>query len=75
MTIKNCEKNRICEIIAVNVLDDKLKLRLYEIGFFPYSQIQVLNISALKKTLLVKVLDSCFALKSYIAECIEVKYV
>lgn len=75
MTIKDCEKNRICEIISVNVVDGKIKLRLYEIGFFPYSQIEVLNISTLKKTMLVKVLDSCFALKSHIAECIEVKYV
>ncbi|MBQ7798157.1 MAG: ferrous iron transport protein A [Clostridia bacterium] len=75
MTLKNCPKNKICKIISLNIIDDKLKLRLYEIGFFVGSYIQVLNISALKKTMLIQVLDSCFAIKSSIADCIEVEYV
>ena len=58
MTLNNCEKNRICKIISLDIKDDKLKFRLYEIGFFVGSQIQVLNTSFLKKTLLVQVLDS-----------------
>ena len=52
--------------------DSKLKLRLYEIGFFEGSQIEVINKSFLNKTLLVCVLDSCFAIKGDVAKLIEV---
>lgn len=75
MLLSNCEKNKNCKIIAINLNDSKLKLRLYEIGFFPSSKIKVLAISCLKKTLLVQVLDSCFAIKKNMAEFIEVEYV
>ena len=74
MNLKNCKKNTFFKVISVNVNDKRMKLRLYEIGFFPSSIVQVLNISALKKTMLVQVLDSCFAIKSSIAENIEVEY-
>lgn len=70
--MENCPKNKKFTIVSLNMLDDKLKLRLYEIGFFVGSQIQVLNVSRLKQTLLVQVLDSCFAIKSNIASLIEV---
>ena len=75
MSLQCCKKNKLCEVISVNILDDKLKLRLYEIGFFPSSKIKILNMSHLKKTMLVQVLDSCFIIKSEMAEQIEVKYV
>ena len=75
MTLEQCELKRDVEIISLNGLDMKLKIRLYEIGFFPSSIIQVLNKSYSKKTLLVQVLDSCFTLKNDIAKFIEVGYV
>ena len=68
----DCKKNKQYIIKQVNVEDDKLKTRLYEIGFFVDSQIQIVNQSFLKKTLLVYVLDSCFAIKGEIAKLIEV---
>ena len=74
MTLNECKKNILYKIDSVNIEDEKLKLRLYEIGFFVGSQVQVLNISALKKTMLVHVLDSCFAIKTNIAKHIEVEY-
>ena len=72
MTMYDCKKNKQYIIKQVNVEDDKLKTRLYEIGFFVDSQIQIVNQSFLKKTLLVYVLDSCFAIKGEIAKLIEV---
>ena len=75
MKLKDCQKHASLRIISVDILDEKLKLRLYEIGLFKGSTIQLLNSSFLKKTMLVQVLDSCFAVKSNIADNIEVEYV
>ena len=74
MSLFDCEKNKLCKIVSVNIQDEKLKLRLYEIGFFSNSQIKVLNKSYLKSTILVSVLDSCFAIKGDVAKLIEVEY-
>jgi len=74
MKLSDCPKNQELKVILVNILDEKFKLRLYEIGFYQGSKIKVLKTSALKQTLLVKVLDSCFALKLDIAQNIEVDY-
>ena len=74
MTVKDIEKNITCIITNLNIVDTKLKLRLYEIGFFVGSKIKVVNFSVFHKTILVQVLDSCFAIKSDIASQIEVEY-
>ena len=34
MTLNECKKNVLYKIDSVNIEDEKLKLRLYEIGFF-----------------------------------------
>ena len=72
MSIYDCNKNEEYFITQVNIGDDRLKLRLYEIGFFIGSKIKVLNKSFLNKTLLVYVLDSCFSIKGEEAKLIEV---
>ena len=74
MTICDCNKNQEYYIKQLNIEDDKLKLRLYEIGFFVGSKIKILNKSFLNKTLLINVLDSCFAIKADVAKLIEVDY-
>ncbi len=74
MTLNQANKNAKCIVIDCNTGDQSLKLRLYEIGFFVGSKIKILNQSLGHKTLLVQVLDSCFAIKSDIAEQIEVEY-
>ena len=74
MKLNDCQKNKKLNVISINEIDQKLKLRLYEIGFYPSAEIKVLNISFLKHTILVQVLDSCFAIKSSIAKNIEVEY-
>lgn len=74
MRLQNAKKYEKCIIKEININDVKLKLRLFEIGFYPGSTIKILNFSFLHKTLLVQVLDSCFAIKSNVAENIEVDY-
>lgn len=75
MELKNCKKGDKLKVVCINCDDKKLKLRLCEIGFFNGSVISVLEVSALKNTLLIHVLDSCFCIKSKMAESIEVEYV
>lgn len=75
MMLSNCEINRKCRVVKLNFENNKLQLRLAEIGFFVGSEIEVLKLSVLKKTILIKVLDSCFAIKSSMAQNIEVEYV
>ena len=74
MSLSECQKNKICKIVSVNIDDIKIKLRLYEIGFFVGNEVTVLNHTLAKKTMLISVLDSCFIIKSDIAKSIEVKY-
>ena len=75
MNLKNCKKNQKLRVISVNGLNENLVARLFEIGFFEGAEIELLKVSMLKNTMLVQVLDSCFAIKSSIAELIEVEYV
>lgn len=74
MTLKEVKKNTVCIVTNLNVADIKLRLRLCEIGFFVGSKITVLKFSLFRKTILVQVLDSCFAIKSDVAQQIEVNY-
>lgn len=74
MTLNKANKNTFCRVVNCNTSDYGLKLRLYELGFFVGSKIKILNQSLGNKTLLVQVLDSCFAIKSDIAGQIEVEY-
>ena len=73
MTLNNCDINKKYSVKSINTNNNKLKLRLYEIGFFNSSEVRILNKSFAGKTLLISVLDSCFAIKSEMAKCIEVE--
>lgn len=53
----------------------KTKLRLMELGFNINSVITVISVSALKKSFLLKVYDVIIALRSNIANIIEVEEV
>ena len=74
MNLNNGEKNREYQITDINIVDERIKLRLYELGFFVNGKVMVLNRTIAKKTILVSVLDSCFIIKSDIAKSIEVEY-
>lgn len=74
MTLDECVLNANCKVINIDIADLKLKYRLQEIGFFRGSELRVLKKSGLKKTLLIKTLDSCFAIKLDMASQIQVEY-
>lgn len=73
MTINECDLNKKYRVKSIITDDAKLKLRLYEIGFFDSSEIMLLNKSFAGKTFLISVLDSCFAIKAGMAAAIEVE--
>ena len=75
MRLKDCQKGILLCVTSIDLLDTKVKLRLCEIGLFESTNIKVLNKSFLNKTILIQVLDSCFAIKGDIAENIQVEYV
>ncbi|MFQ6723879.1 MAG: FeoA family protein [Clostridia bacterium] len=74
MNLKNSELHRDLKVLSLNITEPKLMLRLYELGIVPGFKIKILNMSCLKKTMLIKVLDSCFIIKASVAEMIEVEY-
>ena len=74
MTLNQANKNTFCQIVGLKTSDCSLNLRLCELGFFVGGKIKILNQSLGRKTFLVQVLDSCFAIKRDIAEQIEVEY-
>lgn len=73
MVLSSCKKSEKCIIKSLNFKDKKLQLHLAEIGFFVGNHIEVLKFSSLKKTMLIKVLNSCFAIKTVMADNIEVE--
>lgn len=64
--------NITATIVSVNIFDKKLQKRINELGFFNGEKIKVLNHSTLKKTLLVELMHTIFAIKKSIAHCISV---
>ena len=64
-----------CIVKDIKILDDKIKIRLMELGLVRGVIIKTNNRSVFKKTLLVIFNSSCFTLKENIAKSIEVDYV
>lgn len=73
MRLLDLKINQEAVIKKVLLKDDKLNLRLQELGLYCGSKICILNFSPLKQTLLVKIFNSVFALKSEVAKQIEVE--
>jgi len=73
MKLTELKINDECYIVALKVKDEKLKLRLEELGLYRNNKIKMLFISPLKETLLIKIFNSAFALKSNIAKDIIVE--
>ena len=72
MTLNDCDLDKVYKVLSIQDLEEKVTLRLYEIGLFLGSEIKVLNKSFSNKTLLVQILDSCFVLKEDISKHIKV---
>ncbi len=72
MNLSKAEINRSYKIINLHMTDKKLSQRLKELGLYNNSIIKVIKYSPLKKTILIELLNSVFALKTEIAKQIEI---
>ena len=67
MKLADLNINESCRILDFEIVDEKLKLRLEELGLYRGNIIKILKKSPLKKTLLIQIFNSCFAIKTAIA--------
>ncbi|MBE7076864.1 MAG: ferrous iron transport protein A [Clostridiales bacterium] len=74
MNLYESKLNTECVIVDLSC-EDRLKLRLMELGIFKGERITVKHKSIFKKTLLVVFSSNCFTLKDEIAKQIKVNYV
>ena len=74
MTLNDVKLNTECIIKQVEVIDEKTKIRLMELGLVEGSVVKVNRKSILKKTLLIIFNFSCFTLKDNLARKIMVDY-
>ena len=75
MRLVELKANQSCLIEEILLKDEKLKLRLQELGMYKGSRVEILFLSPLKQTMLVKIFNSAFALKSNIASQILVSII
>ena len=74
MNLNDVKLNTKCVIKSVDVKNEKIKIRLMELGLIEGCEIFVCQKSVLKKTLLIIFCSTCFTLKENIAKEIEVVY-
>jgi len=74
MSLSDAKLNANCVIKSVNIKNQKLKIRLMELGIIEGCKILVNKKSIFKETLLVIFANSCFTLKQNLAKEIEVEY-
>ncbi|MBO4936916.1 MAG: ferrous iron transport protein A [Clostridia bacterium] len=71
--LTKCTIGQEYSLVSLDLKDDKMAVRLQELGFVKGSKLVVKAISPHKKTVLVSILGSMFALKSEIASQLVVK--
>ena len=74
MSLLDVKLNTDCVIKSVNVKDEKIKIRLMELGLVQGCVVKVNRKSVLKKTLLIIFNSTCFTLKDNLAREIVVNY-
>lgn len=74
MDLSKAKLNTDCVVKSINITDEKMKIRLMELGLIVGSKIVVKRRSVWKKTMLLSFNSGCFTMKSDIAETIEVNY-
>lgn len=72
MNLSEAKIGREYVVKNVNEKDEALKLRLIQLGIFPSAKISVLRFSPKKGTLLVNIFNTAFALKTNVANCVEI---
>lgn len=70
MNLLDAKIGKKYKIKAVKVADGKINLRLKELGLFTGAVVSVHNFSPLKKTILVQIFSSLFAMKTDIAKSV-----
>lgn len=74
MSLNEVKLNTNCVVRTVNLKNQKIQIRLMELGLINGAIVQVNRKSVFKKTLLVILNSCCFTLKSNIASEIVVEY-
>ncbi|MBR6778855.1 MAG: ferrous iron transport protein A [Clostridia bacterium] len=74
MNLFEAKLNANCIIKAVEVEDEKTKIRLMELGLIVGTRLVVKYKSIMKKTLIIFFNSSCFTLKDNLAKKIVVNY-
>ena len=74
MSLSEVKLNTDCVIKSINIKDEKIKIRLMELGLIEGAIVQVIRRSVLKKTLLIIFNLTCFTLKDNLAKAIVVQY-
>ena len=74
MKLSEVEINRNCIIKMLNIEDEKIKLRLMELGLIEGETVRLARKSIFKKTLLIDLNFSCFTLKTELAKGVMVEY-
>ena len=74
MNLSDVRINLDCVIKKININDEKIKIRLMELGLCEGEKIKVVKKSIFKKTLLIVFNSSCFTLKDNLAKEITVNY-
>lgn len=73
MKLNEIKINQPVIIKNLNIENNKLKMRLGELGLFEKSEIIIKKYSPLKQTIILQIFNSLFALKTNIAKMIEVE--
>ena len=74
MNLSEVKLKTNCEIISVDISEEKTKTRLMELGLIKGCVVKVEKRSVLKKTLLIVFNSTCFTLKDSLAKLIKVNY-
>ena len=74
MVLNKVKLNTNCIIKEMKNIDEKIKIRLMELGLIDGCVVKVVKKSVLKKTLLIFFNSTCFTLKDNLANEIVVEY-
>ena len=74
MKLSELKLNTKAIVKAINIENEKTKIRLMELGLVEGCEIQVCKKSIFKKTLLIIFCSTCFTLKENLSKEIEVEH-
>ena len=74
MTLNDVKLKADCIIKSINIEDDKIKIRLMELGLIDGCVVNVNRRSVLKRTMLIIFNSTCFTLKDSLAKQVVVEY-